>query len=202
MTPRPRKVSDEQVFAATYRAMTRLGPRELTLSAIASEAGVTPGALVQRFGSKRELMLKLSEGAASSTGEFMTGLLAKHDSPLEALRAYAGCMAGLAESPAAFVRNVAYLQIDLTDPDFRRQLEAQARATRAGLQTLIEAAVEARELVRRTDAARLARTVEAMLSGSMMTWAFYTEGTAADWMRADVEAVLWPYIRKKKRKRP
>ena len=46
-------------------------------------------------------------------------------------------MAGLAESPAAFVRNVAYLQIDLTDPDFRKQLQVQARATRAGLQSLI-----------------------------------------------------------------
>src|SRR5688572_17538462 len=175
MAPRPRKVTDEQVFAAAYRAMSRLGPRELTLTAIAGEAGVTAGALVQRFGSKRQLLLKLSEGAASSTGAFMEGLLATHGSPLAALRAYAGCMAGLAESPAAFVRNVAYLQIDLSDPDFRAQLEAQARATRAGLESLIEAAVVARELVRRTDVRRLARTVEAMLSGSLMTWAFYTE---------------------------
>ena len=85
--PRPRKVSDQQVFAATYRAMTRLGPRELTLSAIAEEAGVTAGALVQRFGSKRALLLRLSEGAASSTGDFMRGLLVKHRSQLAALRA-------------------------------------------------------------------------------------------------------------------
>ena len=68
MSPRPRKVSDEEIFAATYRAMTRLGPGELTLAEIATEAGVTAGALSQRFGSKRQLLLDLAEGAAASAG--------------------------------------------------------------------------------------------------------------------------------------
>jgi AcrR family transcriptional regulator len=35
------------------RVMLRVGPAELTLGAIAAEAGVTAGALVQRFGSKQ-----------------------------------------------------------------------------------------------------------------------------------------------------
>jgi len=50
MSPRPRKASDDQVYAAAYRAMNRLGPGELTLAHIAEEAGVTASALVQRFG--------------------------------------------------------------------------------------------------------------------------------------------------------
>ena len=41
------------MFAAMGRVMRRVGPAELTLGAIAAEAGVTAGALVQRFGSKR-----------------------------------------------------------------------------------------------------------------------------------------------------
>ena len=32
MSPRPRKASDDEVFEATQRAMTRLGPAELTLA--------------------------------------------------------------------------------------------------------------------------------------------------------------------------
>src|SRR5262245_15782401 len=43
--PRPRKVSDDDVFAAAYRVMQRVGPADLTLDAIAREAGVTAGAL-------------------------------------------------------------------------------------------------------------------------------------------------------------
>ena len=89
MSPRPRKVTDEQVFAATHRAVTRLAPNELTLAEIAKEAGVTAGALAQRFKSKRLLLLALSRAAAASTGDFIAQLKATHRSPLAAVRAYA-----------------------------------------------------------------------------------------------------------------
>ena len=198
MSPRPRKVSDEQVFAAAHRATLRLAPNELTLAEIAAEAGVTAGALAQRFGSKRQLLLELTKGAAASAGDFIAQLKASHRSPLAAVRAYAECMAQLAQSPAALARNLAYLQIDLADPDFREQLAVQARATRAGLRDLLESAVSAGELKRGTDAAKLARTVEVAISGSVLTWGFYHEGSAERWLRDDVNAVLAPYLVKKR----
>ena len=172
----------------------RLAPNELTLAEIAAEAGVTAGAVAQRFGSKRALLLALAKAAAASTGDFIAQLRAEHRSPVAAVRAYAECMAGLAQSPAALARNLAYLQIDLADPDFREQLSVQARQTRAGLRDLFEAAVAARELKRGTDVDTLARTVEAMIAGSLMTWAFYHDGPAERWIRDDVNAVLAPYL--------
>ena len=54
MPGRRQKVTDEDVFAAAARVMSRRGPHELTLAEIAAEAGVTAGRLVQRFGSKRK----------------------------------------------------------------------------------------------------------------------------------------------------
>jgi len=199
MSPRPRKVTDQQLFAAAQAVMSKVGPRELTLASIAKQAGVTAAVLVQRFGSKRALLLALSEEAATGAKEFLAALTKQHASPLAALLAYADCMSGMAASPAALVRNLAYLQIDLTDPDFRRHLVKQARATRAGLRRLVEAAAEAGELARNVHPARLVRTIEATLNGSMLTWAFYQEGTAARWMRSDLEAVLGPYLRKPRR---
>jgi AcrR family transcriptional regulator len=199
MSPRPRKVTDKQLFAAVQAVMSKVGPRELTLAAIAKEAGVTAAVLVQRFGSKRALLLALSEEAAKGANEFIAALTKQHTSPLAALLAYADCMSGMAASPAALARNLAYLQIDLTDPDFRKHLVKQARATRAGLQRLVEAAAEAGELARNVKPSELARTIEATLSGSMLTWAFYQEGRAALWIRTDLESVLMPYLRKRRR---
>ena len=198
MSPRPRKVSDEEVFAAAYRAMQRLGPGELTLAEIAAEAGVTAGALAQRFGSKRALLLALSKGAAAAAGELVRGMHAAHRSPLGAVRAYAECLAGLASSPAALARNLAYLQIDLADPDFRAQLAAQGRATREALRALLEEAVAVGELARGTDTRALAGTLEVALNGAVLTWAFYQEGMAARFLRNAVDAVLAPYRPKKR----
>jgi len=195
VSPRPRKVTDDQVFAAAHRATMRLAPSELTLAEIAAEAGVTAGALAQRFGSKRALLLALSRAAAASSDGFIGQLRASHRSPLRALRAYAECMAGLAQSPAALARNLAYLQIDLADPDFREQLGIQARATRAGLRDLLRDAVAAGELRTDTDVDALSRTVEITVSGALMTWAMYEdEGPADRWIRAAVDAVIAPYL--------
>ena len=195
MSPRPRKVSDDEVFVAAHRAMSRLGPGELTLAHIAGEAGVTAGALVQRFGSKRDLLLQLSERFSGGTGEMFAALRRGHRSPLAALRAYSDCMAAMADSSAAVVRSLSYLQIDLTDPDFRKHLSKQARATRQELQKLIREAIAAKELVPSVNPKQLARTIEAVVSGSMLSWAFYQEGTSSKWMRDDLNAILKPYLK-------
>jgi AcrR family transcriptional regulator len=194
MSPRPQKVTDDEIYMAAQRAMSRLGPNELTLADIAGEAGVTAGLLVQRFGSKRDLLLALSKRFSGGTGEMFTELRRGHRSPLATLRAYCDCMAHMADTPAAFARNFAYLQNDLTDPDFRKHLATHAAATRVELQKLIKEAIDAKELTPAVNAKQLARTIEAVVGGSMMSWAFYQEGSAAKWMRHDLDAVLKPYI--------
>jgi AcrR family transcriptional regulator len=195
MSPRPRKASDDDIFMAAFTVMQRVGPGELTLAEIAHQAGVTAGALVQRFGSKRDLLLKLSERFAGGTPEMFAQLRAAHRSPLAVIRAYADCMAGMAATPAALIRNLSYLQIDLTDDDFRKNLATSARATRAELQKLIREASAAGELTGDVNARQLARTIEAVIGGSMLSWAYYQEGSAGKWVRDDLNAVLRPYSR-------
>ena len=194
MTPRPRKVTDDDVFAATYRAMQRLGPGELTLADIAEEAGVTAGALVQRFGSKRNLQLSLAEAAAKSAGAWIQALREKHRSPIAALRAYAAGMAGLAASPAALARSLAYLQIDMSDRDFRKHLLVQSKATRTAMIELLDDAVRAGELAKRTDTARIAQVFESLLGGALLTWGIYREGSAEKWVKDHVETLLAPHL--------
>ena len=197
MAGRPQKVTDEEVFAAAQRVMSRRGPHELTLADIAEEAGVTAGRLVQRFGSKRALLVALSERFAGSAGPVFAGLRAAHGGPLATLRAYAACMADLAPTPEALLRNLAYLQGDLADEVLRGHLVENARASRKEIEALLEAAVAAGEL-REVDVRSLARTVETVIGGSLMAWATYREGKAADWIARDLEAVLTPWSRRRR----
>jgi len=194
MSGRPLKVSDDDVFAAAQRAMSRRGPHELTLADIAKEAGVTAGRLVQRYGSKRGLFVTMSERFAGSAALIFEGLRAAHRSPLATVRAYAACMADLAPDPEALLRNLSYLQLDLADDVLRGHLVENARATRREIESLLKAAVAAGELVREADVRTLARTVETVVGGSLMSWATYREGAAATWMTREVDAVLAPWL--------
>jgi AcrR family transcriptional regulator len=193
MSPRPRKVSDDDVFLAALRTMGRLGPHELTLAAIAEEAGVTAGALVQRFGSRRALLLALAARAAEGCDEMFRAIRVRHATPLAALAAYVEGMSGLASTPEALARNLAYLQTDLTDPDLRAHQVRQGKAVRRQLEAWLDEAVAEGEVLAGTNTRRLARLVEAMISGSMMTWACYQEGTARGWMRRHLADLLAPY---------
>src|SRR5262245_4996534 len=165
MRGRRQKVTDDEVFAAAQRAMSRRGPHELTLADIADEAGVTPGRLVQRFGSKRDLLVALSARFAESAGPIFAALRATHRTPLATLRAYAACMADLAPTPEALLRNLAYLQLDLADDVLRRHLVENTRATRRELEALVAAAVADGGLRREVDVKLLARTVEVVING-------------------------------------
>jgi AcrR family transcriptional regulator len=194
MSARPRKASDDEVFAAALRMMAELGPQQITLADIAAEAGLTAGALVQRFGSKRALLLALSEKSAQSTGAMFESLRAADPSPLATLFAFGDCMAQMGGSPEALAHHLMWLQQDLTDPDFRRFTLLQARASRRELQRLIAEAVAQGLMKRTVDPARLARAVEITVGGSLMTWAVYQEGKASSWVRQDLEALLAPQM--------
>jgi transcriptional regulator len=190
---RPRKASDEQVFAAMQRVMQRRAPGDVTLAEIAREAKVTAGALVQRFGSKRGLMLVLFERAAGGTAELFRELQARGRSPLAVLRAYADCTAELGETPAKLAHNLHYLQLDLTDEGFGKLARTQARIARGEIRRLLREAVTAGELRHDTDTSALAQLVEVTIGGSLMSWGFYREGETRSWVRRHLELALRPY---------
>jgi AcrR family transcriptional regulator len=187
---RPRKASDEEIYQAAFRVMGRLGPTDWTLADIAAEVGLTPGALVQRFGSKRRLQVDLIRLFADTVPDLYAGLRRQHTSPLAAVRAYVERVACLAESTEAFAHHLDYLKLDLTDPEMHGHFRRQAVAGRKFLEVSLTDAVSAGELPQTTDPAALARMLETTITGSLFTWATYQEESAADWMRHDVELVL------------
>jgi AcrR family transcriptional regulator len=194
MSPRPRETSDEEILAATARVMQRRSPTQLTLADVAKEAGVVPATLIQRFGTKRGLLLALCSTAPGGVPQQFAAARAKHKSPLEALiELYAECTA-FAPTPEAMANGLAYLQIDLVDPDFHAITLAQFRAIRVQTKKLLDEAVAAGEL-RRCDTAELARLIQHVNGGAMLSWAVYREGSVAAWVRRDLEALLQPYRR-------
>jgi AcrR family transcriptional regulator len=196
MSPRRRKAEDTDVFAALVRVMQRRGPAELTLREIAREAGVTAGALVQRFGSKRAMVLAHARHAAATGDVGLTVPSPRTSSPLEALRSVTAMYAQLADSPRAAVRNLAYLLNDLADPALRRHLLRLSRAARVWYEELLTDAVAARELRADADVRALARLIEVTLRGSFLNWTLYREGSAADRLREDLDDMLRPHLRR------
>jgi AcrR family transcriptional regulator len=201
MAARPRTVSNEDLIGATMRVMSKLGPVKMTLAAVAKEAGVTAATLVQRFGSKRGLMLTIAAEAAGSGDACFDMVRAAHpDSPLDALIAAAASMAQMAATPEELANSLAFLQIDITDPEFHSHTLAMSKKSVAGYRALLKDAIAAGELEPH-DTARMARVVNALASGSLINWAIFRAGTADQWIRRDLETLLAPYRRQRTTRR-
>jgi AcrR family transcriptional regulator len=203
MSPRPRTTSDAQIFAATHRAVSRLGPVKLTLAKVAAEAGISPATLVQRFGSKRGLLLAFAANG-NTAGDEADVIRRKHSSPLEALAAYADCFAGLAPTPEVLANNLAFLQIDLVDPDFRKLADSAAQSIRREIRKFLDDAIKSGEL-QPCDTERLAMAAAAIMNGSLLQWAIDRDGDVKERMRADLDTLLHPRrvaSRKSARRRP
>ena len=192
MSPRPRTIPDEAILQATAHIIGKLGPARFTLADVAGEVGLSPATLVQRFGSKRGLLLALAGSSVDEVDACFAALRAAHPSPLDALHAAATEMAGHVESPESLANHLAFLQIDLSDPEFHRLALENSELVTAGYRRLIDDAVAASELVP-CDTARLARAVGAVSGGSLIAWAIARKGSVMDYVRHDVETLLAPY---------
>jgi AcrR family transcriptional regulator len=195
MSPRPRTIDDARILEAAGRIISRHGPGKFTLADIASEVGLSAATLVQRFGSKCGLMLALARSARDSVDACFDAVRAANPSALAAVLAAGTEMTRYVNSPEEMSNHLAFLQTDLSDPDFYAVMLENAQRIVAGYRRLLDDAVAARELVP-CDTARLARTVDALAGGSLIGWAVYRKGTAESWVRNDLNTLLEPYRRK------
>jgi AcrR family transcriptional regulator len=192
VSPRPRTVTDDEILAATARAMSKVPPTRFTLAEVAREVGLAPATLLQRFGSKRGLLLALSSQSAASMDGCFDVVRQAHASPIEGLLSAATEMARFSTTPEELANSLAYLQIDLSDPDFHRHILESSRTMQRGYRALLDDAVSAGEL-KACDTERLARAVEAVAGGSLIGWAIHRKGRAEAWVRRDLETLIAPY---------
>ena len=192
MSPRPRTVTDADILMAAAQVISKVGPTRLTLAHVGRASGLSPGALVKRFGSKRGLLLAMSRQGVESVDACFAAVRTAHPAPLDAFVAAALEMTRYVQTPQEVANALAYLQIDLSDPEFYALMKENNARIEAGYRRLLNEAVQAGAL-ERCDTARLARAVGAMVTGSLLGWAIDRRGTAETFVRADLAMLLDRY---------
>jgi AcrR family transcriptional regulator len=192
MAGRPRTASDDDILAATARAIGKRGPARLTLGDVASEVGLSPAAIVQRFGSKRGLLLAFAARSTEAVDRVFDEAAEHHPAPLEALHAALARMVDGIDSPATLAHHLAFLQLDLIDDELHGYAVRQSRELRTRIRQLLDDAAVAGDLTA-DDTVALSANVYAAWSGAMITWAIDGEGRIHERIGRHVEALLAPY---------
>jgi AcrR family transcriptional regulator len=187
--PRPRKHTDDELVAAAARAVAARGPQALTLADVAAEAGLAPATLVQRFGSKRGLLLAVAaSGADAVRGTFATER-ARRRSPLAALESALVELSSLVSDPDEVANHLAFLALDLADPEFRELTARHTAAMGQEIEALLREAAGAGDLPPRS-VRPLADLVQAAYHGALLLWAIDRRGTPAARLRSHLRLIL------------
>jgi AcrR family transcriptional regulator len=200
MSPRPRQTSDAELLAATARAMQRISPLELTLADVAEEAGVVPATLIQRFGTKRNLLLANCRAWTGGVVGQFDAARATSCSLLAAIVEFFVRSGSFASTPRSMANALAYLQIDLTDPDFHALLLTQSKTIYLETKKLLDQAIAAGEL-KPCDTGSLAHLIQQLNSGATLDWAVYQTGSLSTFIRRSLETLLAPYQRPQMKKK-
>ena len=193
MTGRPRSASDEAIFEAVAAVVTASGPARLTLAAVAGRVGLSAPALAQRFGSKQGLLAAFAARQAVAVADVLAAARAGGADPVRALVTVLAALPGAVTTRAGLANNLAFLQVDLTDPELRPHAVAHSRALRDGIAALVTDAVRVGLLAADVIPEALAADLWTGYCGAMVTWAIDGTGTLPDWIAGQLERILAPH---------
>lgn len=193
MTGRPRSASDEAIFEAVAAAVTATGPSRLTLAAVAGRVGLSAPALAQRFGSKQGLLAAFAAREVTAVPDALAAARAAEADPVRALVTVLAAMPSAITTRDGLANNLAFLQMDLTDPELRPHAVAHSRALRDGIAALVTDAVQAGLLAADTRPEALAADLWTAYCGAMVTWAIDGTGTLPGWIAEHLERLLAPH---------
>lgn len=189
---RPKVVSDETVLAEVLHLVQRIGPERFTLAAAGKQTGLSPSTLVQRFGSKRALLLAADRWAVERWVDGMDSV-PETGSALDRLVAGMVYTVEPGTTPDEMANSVSLLQIALSDSEFHASTKDGAVRLRAKIIDRVREAAANDELRPDVDLDDLAELVEIAYHGAMISWAIHRDGSILESMKRSFARLLRPY---------
>nr|WP_239063095.1 TetR/AcrR family transcriptional regulator [Streptomyces sp. SID13031] len=191
---RPRLISDDTILDATRQVLAELGPAKLTLAAVGARAGLAPPTLMQRFGSKRGLLLASAARSSQLVLLAVAAAESRNTSPLAALRDFALSSVAHVNRREELGNGLGFVQLDVADPEFRAHALAHSAAIVDSCARLLTAAQQVGELKPDADVPALARLTLVCFNGALQVWAVNGWGSLTDFLRDQLDQLLSPYL--------
>jgi AcrR family transcriptional regulator len=182
--PRKKLIPDLDVLQCAEQELTRVGPERLTLAAVGKRSGIAAATLVQRFGSKRQMLLEIARRRAERVKCTFSEASGLDSAFLRLAREF--------QSPEGAANQLAFLHLGLGDSEFRSITQELLSNMEHGALHLLWRAVKAGTL----DDLRgieVSRACVAAYWGALAFWSIKGSGELGETVQSQLAAVLRPY---------
>lgn len=184
--PRPKLVSDADLLDVVVRFIGERGPGGFTLADLGKQVGLSPATLIQRFGSKHQLI----ESAIGRVNERLAQAVSRVPSGSEdteaALVEWFVDLAHPFRTRPLIASHLVFLRRDLLDATLRAKASRHSRLVRRRVCQYLEAMRS--DLAQ--DARPIATALEAHWHGLVIQWAIAGQGPLDAWLRTGLTLFL------------
>lgn len=156
--PRPKTISDAEVIEAALATLAEKGPA-FTITDIADRVKLSRATLIQRFGDRQAILLRMADFQVEQTRLWLDGM--PSESGPAAFRAFVETIVNSMGEGAGFSAHVAIAALEARDPALRARAAERYR--------LVQQAIAERAAFHR-DPMGFAGHVHAVIAGATMQW--------------------------------
>ncbi len=188
--PSKKIIDDAPVLEKALLVISEKGPETFTLADVGKVVGLAPATLMQRFGSKRALLIQAAKHVPAKLKEDLEKLKAKGlswDTELMEL---------LGQTPEGFgtrrdiANNLGLLKLDMIDSELHPIARELMERLRNRIKELLERAKAGGLLSTRTDTGMLAWELDALRHGLVIQWTLSGDGPLQEWLEKGIRNYL------------
>ncbi len=190
---RPREFSDEAIFYGVYLALCKKGYGRLALTDVSNEAGISPAALLKRFGSKKALFLAYSDYVIQLTDKSYKEALTLDTTPIEALRRIFKNALKLASDPISLANHTSFYLESTSDPDLLERSKKRLKLIDRETQGLILKAIDNKE-IKSCNVELISTVLQSAVTGAMLIWLKDSDKTLEELIDGCFQVIFEPLL--------
>jgi len=179
---RTKRLSDDQVLICAFRVIQKMGPIQFALADVARVADLSPATLIQRFKTKKQLLVETLQFVNRQLQQELTLVTPNDSSPLTSLIEL-----------LVQLGSKLWTEAVIADPEVNDITLSRCKMIRVELERRLTESIKAGELLRTTNAQALALTIEAVWTGALIQWTVFRQGEQGQWLRERIASAIEPW---------
>lgn len=180
--PRKKKVEDSTILKIILEVIIKKGATTFSLEDLSKKTGLAPATLLQRFGSKKNILHKAIE-LSNQDLKVSFANKAINQSPLQEIIDIYLNLSIPFSSPIDIANGLDILKLDITEKKLNELTRKHFEIRRNKIKSLIVLAQENGEISSKEDSIHIAWNLECLWQGSIMLWALIGKGKLRLWLK-------------------
>lgn len=188
--PRKKKLDDAIILKMILEVIIKEGATTFSLEDLSKKTGLSPATLLQRFGSKKNILHKAIELSNQDLKKNLENKISIHKSPIQEIINIYLELSGPFSNPVDVANGLDILKLDITQKNLNQLTRKYFEIRRNKIKSLLTLAQKKGEIPGDHDVTQITWNLECLWQGSVMLWALIGKGKLQQWIKERISGYL------------